>query len=155
MIQRIQTLYLVLIALLAAAALALPLTYFSTTTGELFDIYATGVKTSSGDNIEGSIYMIILAVAAVALPVVNIFLFGSRMLQMRLCAIEGVILLGNYAMIAAYTFLSTKAFEQIGVEHVGFHPALFAPLVAIALCLLAGRAILRDELLVRSVDRIR
>ncbi len=155
MIQRIQTLYLIIIAGLAAAATLLPLTYFSTSTGELFDIYATGVKSARGEDIQGSIYMIILAVAAIALPLINIFLFKRRMLQMRLCAIEGVLLVGNYAMIGAYTFLGTRAFEQMGVEHIGFHPALFAPLAAIVFCFLAGRAILSDELLVRSVDRIR
>ncbi len=155
MIQRIQTLYLLLIGALCGATMLLPLTYFSTTSGELFNIYIRGVKTAGGEEIQGTIYMLILAAAATILPFVNIFLFKNRMLQLRICGIEGVLLIGNYAMIGAYTYLGTRAFEQFGVESVGFHPALFAPLVAIVLCFFSGRAILRDELLVRSVDRIR
>ncbi len=155
MIQRIQTLYLLLIAGLSAAAMFMPLTYFSTASGELFNISAIGVKTASGEAIQGTIYMMVLAAAAILIPLVNIFLFKNRMLQLRLCGIEGVVLVGNYAMIGAYTYLGTRAFAHIGVESVGFHPALFAPAVAIVLCFLAGKAMLSDELLVRSVDRIR
>ncbi len=155
MLQRIQTVYLLLAGALAAAAFFLPLTYFSTSTSEVFDIYVTGVKSSSGENVEGSIYMMILAAATIAVPIVNICLFNNRMLQVRICGILGVLLVGNMAMIGAFTYLSVRAFEQIGVTTVGFHPALFAPLVALVFCFLAGRAILRDELVVRSVDRIR
>ncbi len=155
MIQRVQTLYLLLVAGLSASAMFLPLTYFSTANGELFNIYAVGVKTASGGEIQGTIYMMVLAAAAIIVPLINILLFKNRMLQLRLCGIEGVVLVGNYAMIGAYTYLGTRAFESVGVESVGFHPALFAPAAAIVLSVLAGKAILSDELLVRSVDRIR
>lgn len=155
MIQRIQSLYLLAISALAIVATILPLLYFSTSNSELFNLYASGLRTADGAQLQGSIYMLILSIATAILPLCTIFLFKNRMLQVRLCAIECVLLLGNYIMIGAYFFLSCRAFEQIGVVSRGFHPALFAPLVAIVLCYIAGRAIFSDELLVRSVDRIR
>lgn len=155
MLQRIQTVYLLLAAALSAAAFFMPLTYFSTSAGDLFDIYATSVRSAGGETIDGSIYMMILAAANIAAPIVNICLYHKRMLQVRICGIIGVLLVGNMAMIGAYTYLAVRAFETIGVESVGFHPALFAPLAALGLIYLAGRAILKDELRVRSVDRIR
>ncbi|MFI3289978.1 MAG: DUF4293 domain-containing protein [Rikenellaceae bacterium] len=155
MIQRIQSLYLLIVGALAIVATLMPLLYFSTTTGELFDLYASGLCTADGVPLQGSIYMLILSIASSALPIGTIFLYNNRMLQVRLCAIECVLLIGNYAMIGAYFFLSCRAFEEIGIASKGFHPALFAPLAAIVFCYLAGRAIFGDELLVRSVDRIR
>ncbi len=155
MIQRIQTFYLLLIAALSATTLFFPLTYLSTTSGDLYDIYIRGIYTASGVKADESIYLLILAVASIALPIITILLFKNRMLQLRMCGIEAVLLIGNCAMIGAYTYLATRAVAEIGVDRVGFHPALFAPLLAIVFCFLAGKAILKDELLVRSVDRIR
>ncbi len=155
MIQRIQSVYLLIISALATSSTILPLLYFSTTPGELFDLFASGLKTVDGTQLQGSIYMLILSIATSVLPFVTIFLFKNRMLQLRLCAIECVLLFGNYAMIGAYYFLSCRAFSEVGVVSKGFHPAVFAPLAAIVLCFFAGKAILNDEVLVRSVDRIR
>lgn len=155
MIQRIQSVYLLIVSALAIAATILPLLYFSTTPGELFDLYASGLREADGAQLQGSIYMLILSIATSILPLAIIFLFKNRMLQVRLCAIECVLLLGNYVMIGAYFFLSCRAFSEVGVVAKGFHPAVFAPLAALVLTLFAGKAILNDELLVRSVDRIR
>ncbi len=127
MIQRIQTIYLLLTAAVAAVASVMPLTYFSISSGELFDLYASGVRAVGGEQIQGSIYMLILSVAAAVLPIVTIFLFKNRMLQVRLCTMEFVLLFGNYAMIGAYYYLSHRAFEQVGIVAKGFHPAIFAP----------------------------
>ncbi|MFI3247906.1 MAG: DUF4293 domain-containing protein [Rikenellaceae bacterium] len=155
MIQRIQTVFLLAICAFSTVATLMPLLYFATANGELYDLYASGLRLASGEPLQGSIYMLVLSIAVSVLPLVIIFLFKNRMLQVRLCAVEAVLLLGNYAMIGAYYFLSCRAFNEIGITAKGFHPAVFAPLAALVLCFFAGKAILNDELLVRSVDRIR
>lgn len=157
MIQRVQTLYLLAAGLISALTIFLPLAFFSTSTtsGELFDIYASGLKVIEGAEIQRFTYMFILSIGASILPIVSIFLFKNRMLQIRLCVVEVVLQLGLYAMIAIYYYLSRRVFVEVGIETQGFHPALFAPAVAIGLSLLAARSIFRDEILVRSVDRIR
>ncbi len=155
MIQRIQSVYLLIAGALAITATILPLLYFSTTPGELFDLYASGLQSANGEQLQGSIYMLILSIITSVLPLLIISLFKNRMLQVRLCAIECVLLLGNYVMIGVYFYLSCRAFSDVGIAARGFHPALFTPLAAIVFTLFAGKAILNDELLVRSVDRIR
>ena len=96
-----------------------------------------------------------LVVAAV-LPLVTLFLFKKRQLQIRLCGAEVVMLLGALAFIALYYWLSVdKAFEGVEIAHKQFCWAAPMPIGSIILTYLAGRAIFKDEILVRSLDRIR
>ena len=97
---------------------------------------------------------IVMALAA-AVPLVNIFLFKRRMLQIRLCAVELVLLLGSVAFIGIYYYLSTRMVSQAEFHTQGFRIAAVFPLVALVLDYLAMRAIFKDELLVKSLDRIR
>ncbi|MFR9651384.1 MAG: DUF4293 domain-containing protein [Rikenellaceae bacterium] len=154
MIQRIQTIYLLLAGVLSGLFAFMPLLYFSTSDGGLFDIYARGVA-AGGSFINEVVYLWILAGGATLLPIVNIFLFKNRMAQVRLCIVNVVLLLGNYLLLGTYFFMAVGAFKEIGIESRGFHPAVFASLVSIVLVLFAAKAIFRDEMLVRSVDRIR
>lgn len=119
------------------------------------DLYADGLKSSLGTPLAGSIYMYVLAIIVTVLPFVIIGFFKKRMLQLRICVVEIVLLIGYYLMIGVYYYLSCRVFAEVGVATHGFHPALFAPAGAIVLCVLAAKAIFRDELLVRTSDRIR
>ncbi len=154
MIQRIQTIYLLVAGALAGIYAFTPLLYFSTADGLVYNIYARGVEVS-GMRLEGVVYLWILAGAAAILPLLNILLFKWRMLQIRLCIVNAVLLLGNYLLLGTYYYMVLSAFEEMGVAVRGFHPAVFSSLLALILVLFAGRAIFKDEVLVRSVDRIR
>ncbi len=157
MIQRIQTIYLLLAAIAVGIAAFMPLAFISTANGDLFDLYASGLyDVKQGALIQSAIYMLILALVTIVVPIVSIFLFKNRMLQMRVCVIEVVLLIGFYAMVGAYYFLCNRALGQIGIEMQGVHPAIFTPLVAIVLVLCATRAIFNDEIKVKaSESRIR
>ena len=148
MIQRIQTLYLFAAAALMVTALLTPLAYFAAGTDE----YTLRAFSLSGS---GTIYMGIVMALAAAVPLVNIFLFKRRMLQIRLCAVELVLLLGSVAFIGIYYYLSTRMVSQAEFHTQGFRIAAVFPLVALVLDYLAMRAIFKDELLVKSLDRIR
>ncbi len=154
MIQRVQTIYMLLAGVLSLCSLFMPMAYFSSTSGELFDLYASGLHIASGEMIQRSIYLLVLVVASAVLPFVTIFLFKDLMLQIRLCVVECVLLLGVYAMIGAYYYLSTRMYGD-AVDVRGFHPALFAPLAAFVASGMAARSAFQDLLLLRSVDRIR
>lgn len=133
----------------------MPLAYFSTVDGELFDLYASGLKTAMGSQIQGTAYLMVLVIAAALLPFITIFFFKNRMLQIRMCVVECVLLIGTYTMIAAYFYLTTRALGDAAIAAKGFHTALFAPLAALVASFMAARAIFKDVLLLRSVDRIR
>ncbi len=154
MIQRIQTLYLLVAAALVAVTLAAPLAYFASGAVEL-KLYAFGLKDAEGVTAHSTVYLGILAVLACALPAVTIFLFRNRMLQIRLCVAEMVLLAGCEVMMAIYYYLSYRIFAAYTFHSQGMYAAIVLPLLGLVFVYLAARAIFRDELLVRSVDRIR
>ena len=152
MIQRIQSLYLLAVAALMIAATFTPLAYFVGGVEE-YKLFAFSLK--SAEVTHSTIYMGIIVALSAIVPTVTIFLFKNRMLQIRLCAVELVLLLGSQVFMAIYYYLSNRMFSQFEYHAQGIHIAIIFPLVAIILDYLALRAIFRDEMLVRSLDRIR
>ena len=103
MIQRIQTLYLLIVTALMAVTLFAPLAWFAGDAGE-FGLYAFALKTAEGEAVQPAVYMGTVLALACALPLVTIFLFRRRLLQIRLCVVEIVLLLGCVAMEGVYSF---------------------------------------------------
>lgn len=154
MIQRIQTLYLLVVTALMAVTLFAPLAWFGGDAGE-YGLYAFALKTSAGEAVQSTVYMGIVLALACVLPFLTIFLFKSRLLQIRLCVMEIVLLVGAAVMEAVYYFLSWRVFADLTFHTQGFKAAIALPLVCLVFAGLAARAIFRDELLVRAADRIR
>jgi hypothetical protein len=152
MIQRIQSLYLLIATVLMGLALILPIGEFTLSSGELYTLSAFSL--SSSVDSQSTIYMGILMVLATVLPLVTLFLFKRRMLQVRLCAVEIVLLLGCIAFEAIYYYLS-GANALAEVAHRQFGWAAIMPIIALILSAMAARATFKDEVLVRSLDRIR
>lgn len=152
MIQRIQTLYLFVVALLMSLTLFMPIASF-TVAGHTYELTAFTLR--CGEASETTVWMGIMLSLAAALPLVNIFLFKRRVLQIRLCAVEIILLLGSLVMIGLYYWLTSRIFEGLVIEHRQFGWAAPMPLVSLILAYLASRAIFKDEMLVRSLDRIR
>ena len=152
MIQRIQSLYLLLAALLMSLTLFMPIASFGVA-GETFELTAFSLR--CGEVSQSTVWMGIMLVLATVLPLVTLFLFKRRTLQIRLCAVEIVLLLGSLLMIGLYYWLTSRLFEGFEVEHRQFGWAAPMPLISLVLAYLASRAIFKDEVLVRSLDRIR
>lgn len=153
MIQRIQTLYLLAVVALMAITLFAPIAVF--TVGDV-DFTLRAFSLAGGGESQTTLWMGIILAIATVLPLATIFMFKNRQLQVRLCAAEMVLLLGAVAFIAIYYWLSSSnAFEgvEIGVRRFGWAAPM--PLIAMLFNYLAGRAIFKDEILVRSLDRIR
>ena len=154
MIQRIQSLYLLAATALLAAALCLPTAAFSKEDIEL-TLTAFRLSDASGAYEESAIWMGILFVLSAALPFATIFLYGHRMLQIRLCGVELVLLVGDTVFIVIYCLLAGRVAGCAGFPFDALRAGAVMPLAAIVPVVLAMRAIFRDELLVRSLDRIR
>ena len=152
MIQRIQTLYLLAVAALMAAAVFTPLAYFAAGVEE-YKLFAFALKSATAEY--STIYMGVIVALAAIVPLVNIFLYKNRLLQIRLCAVELVLLVGSAVFMALYYFLSNRMFSQLEFSAHGMHIAILFPIIAIILDYLALRAIFKDEMLVKSLDRIR
>lgn len=154
MIQRIQTLYLLVVTALMAVVLFAPLAWFGGEAGE-FELHAFALEATGGETVQSTVYMGIVLALACVLPFVTIFLFRRRLLQIRLCVVEMVLLLGSLAMEGVYYFLSWRVFSDMAFHTQGLKPVIALPLVCMLLTYLALRAIFRDEMLVRAADRIR
>ncbi len=114
------------------------------------------LRSADGTLAQPTLYLGILLALAAALPLVTIFLYRRRLLQIRLCVVEMVLLAGAVVMEGVYYFLSGRLFSPAWRStRRGFRPAIALPLVALLFAFLAARAIFHDELLVRSADRIR
>lgn len=81
------------------------------------------------------------------LVLLSVFLFRKRMLQARLCLLSIVIQLVLVGYYGVQLF--------VGVAYPLTYFVFWVSLASILLLFLARRAILKDEALVRSVDRIR
>lgn len=157
MIQRIQSLYLLVAAALVAVMFFTPLAWFADAASRI-EMGVFSVLDQTGAPVLSTRYLGLLLSLGGGLCLATIFLFRRRLLQIRLCVVAMVLLLGSAVMEAIYYFLCRRAFLAVG--HAGqtlsgIRPAAVLPLVALLLVFLASRAILRDELLVRSADRIR
>ncbi len=153
MIQRIQTLYLLIATALMAVTIFTPMAQFFDGTQE-YTLTAFALKDAAGVTAQPTIYMGILLALAGVLPFIVIFLFKNRQLQIRLCAAEIVLLVGSLVVMGIYYYLSARLFDSVnglGSLKLG----VIMPLLSIVFVALATRAIFRDEVLVRSLDRIR
>lgn len=154
MIQRIQTLYLLFVSALLAVTLFAPLAWFAGEAGD-FRLYAFALRTLEGETLQPAPYLGVLLALACALPLLTIFLFRRRLLQIRLCVVEAVLLVGAIVMEGIYYYLACRAFGELPHHAEGLCPAVGLPLVGLLFVWLAARAVFRDELLVRAADRIR
>lgn len=152
MIQRIQTLYLLLASAFMSLTLFMPIATF-VVDGQTYEL--TAFSLTCGEISQSTIWLGIILAIATALPLITIFLFKKRTLQIRLCAVEVVLLIGSLVLVALYYWLTSRLFEGLVIEHRQFGWAAPMPIVALVLSYLASRAIFKDEVLVRSLDRIR
>lgn len=155
MIQRIQTVYLLLATILMSLTLFLPLATIINGTSE---IVVKAFAVSGLSDVTGTLplYLGILLSITTALLMTIIFLFKKRMLQIRLCVSAIVLLVGSAAFIGLYCYRLCDLLADLNGDLVftlGF--ASLMPVVAIIPVVLAIRGIAKDEALVRSLDRIR
>ena len=161
MIQRIQTLYLLLVVILGTLLCFFPPVEF------LLPEATDYVSLHAFDKWP-------LAVMTIAIPLlalVNIFLFKRRLLQARLNIMNVVLCLGYYALLALYVAYIVKGYEpldavncqlsivncQLSTVNCEWYLTMWSaiPLVNVVLTMMATRRILKDEALVRAADRLR
>ncbi len=152
MIQRIQTLYLLAAFVLCIGCLCTPIAHFSINEGmEKVDMYNLWLVSEGEHFFSFCPVMMGILVITSALVFINIWLFKHRALQMRVCTFCMILLVAWYI---AYGVISHMLCAEM---QAAWRPHWTAALPAAALILLylAFRGILKDEMLVRSLDRLR
>ncbi len=159
MIQRVQTIFLSLIVLLMIATLFTRGWHKTATdSGAQAELTAFQLTYVPGEEEapprqETTIYIALLALSAAALATYEIFSYRNRMRQMKLGALNSLLMAG---VVAAILLLARRGESFFEPEQMGsYGPALYLTMVALGCNVLANRFIRRDEQLVRSADRFR
>ncbi|UII75059.1 DUF4293 domain-containing protein [Flagellimonas sp. HMM57] len=136
MIQRIQTLFLVIVALITGV---LPFIFSLWIDAEGIEFFA-----------KNELWISIVFIASAILAVISIFMYKNRQNQFvinRLNMILNLFLLGFFV----YRSLSLSGETVVSEKGIG----MLIPVFSIVFLVLANRAIKKDEDLVKSVDRLR
>jgi hypothetical protein len=157
MIQRKQSLLLVLAALLLASTWFFPIASYSVGEGEA-TLRTTGLYNAQGEpdaRREVRIpFALLHAVLAGALVFV-VFLYKDRPRQVRFVRMTYLLMLA-VIVLQFITENSTAAYIELqGGGEGRYGASFFLPIGALVLAHLAERSIRADEALVRSVDRLR
>lgn len=151
MIQRIQTLYLLLVTVCIVVALCTPVGEFfkdGLPVGEMGNLRILWGE-EQADYSVWALFPILILGAVVSF--LGIFLFRHRMLQVRFCIFSSLLLIGYYIAFGVFVYMITSD-RQVDFT-ISWTTAL--PAVALVLDYLAFRGIMKDELMVRSLDRLR
>lgn len=155
MIQRIQSLYLLLVVILSVITLfSVQVEFLGNEQAVQYLLSYKGIHTTSVGVATPNLNVWSLTALCVLMPLValiTIFLYKRRILQIRLSIINSVLFAGYYALLFLYVW-------QIGTAlnadwHLGFATAF--PLINIILTFLAIRSIGKDEALIKSLNRLR
>ncbi len=160
MIQRIQTIYLLLVVALGITLCFVPVVQFVTPEGaevvRAWQLTALGMTETTVTELPAiqlnGLWGLLLASALIpVLALVDIFLYNKRLLQARLNIFTIMLCLGYYGVLAIYIYLA-KLMIDVDVYVMGW---ACLPLVCLVLTVMATRRILKDEALVRAADRLR
>ena len=153
MIQRIQTVYLLIADILIGVLFFFRFAEISSAK----EIYSAGIQGIYLDGIHKSQLilhnwlLLVLWVVSSILLFVTIFLYKNRKLQIRLAWI-GILLTFCLGFVI---FLEVSLGAQRLMGQYSLTTYFVFPVIAVVLIYMAIRAITKDELLVRSIDRIR
>ncbi|MGE0090576.1 MAG: DUF4293 domain-containing protein [Bacteroidales bacterium] len=152
MIQRIQTVYFFVIAILMGSMFFYPFAELLAPDNQVFAYYFNGLFIENNN----SAYFLtippaILLCSITLISIISIFLYKKRILQIRLSAFNLLLMLGYVGL--NYYYIKSFSSQLTGV--ISYNLIVIFPLISAILTYLAIRAIGKDEALLRSLDRIR
>ena len=160
MLLRIQTAFLSIATMLSVFFLFKPFSSLYMNDGTLCMLTFAGLKTAEEPIILLNLTfpLSVLAITTGLLSLVTIFLYSNRVLQLRLCVLNILLTLG-FLLALAFYYLAFKngiglAEGTFAVQH-RLRWTLIIPIINIILIFQAFRAIRRDDLLMKSYDRLR
>jgi len=146
MIQRIQTIFLLLAAGSLASLFALP---FAKTP----EPDPKGIFTDSVYNLNDNIGLLILVGFGVLVALVSMFSYKNRIRQMRFGYLG--MILSILIPVMAFLYFTSQIEKMDEAQHTADALGIIAPFVALTFFLAANYYIKKDDKLVRSMDRLR
>ena len=152
MIQRIQTVYLVLAALLLGLTFAFPFATYTLSQGDvIFNAY--GVTENDVEINTFFPYYIVIALS-MGLALFSILQYKKRKLQITVGRFLYLLLAVTIAFVFI-DFYSLKGQFEVDSNSVSYGVSMFLPVAALPILFMANRNIRKDEDLIKSLDRLR
>lgn len=151
MIQRIQTLFLFAVLVLSSLMLTGDLIKMDNGTGTLFTISLKGLGEAGGETNQMLWPLSLILGIVPLLTIAAIFLYKKRPLQMKMTLLVLLLSLGVLILGAFYVIMFDR---KIDVTVIWKIKVIF-PLISAILAWMAYRSILKDDLKVKSYDRLR
>jgi len=152
MLQRIQSIYLLIAFVLTILLFTGPVSRFTTEAGEVL-VKHSGAYTVSGEKLEMQAWpMTTMFIIVSALSFFTIFSYKNRVRQMRLSIFLMIV---DGGMVGMMYYFTRFAFKHFGGMTNVFQWRLVVPLIMLVLYYMAFTAIRKDELLVKSYERLR
>jgi hypothetical protein len=153
MIQRVQTIFLLIATIAAVFMITIPFSRMVSPENITHEMHFYGLEnTSEGVLIAKTLPLAVITVITGLLSFLTIIIYRRRVLQMRICVYNILITIAQFGLILYYYF-SFKSDLGAGVTSFSF--TIILPLINIILIFQAFRAIRRDDLLIKSYDRLR
>lgn len=151
MIQRIQSVFLLIITVLQLSLLFLPALSFN---GTLNTVVLTGLSVKAGGQmLEFPVIYLVAIADLVLMSIMTVFQYNNRKRQMLFSKVLMGVSVAEMAVLAFY-FIRMSRLENVSFNAANSLGLLFPP-VCLVLAWMAYNRIKKDDDLVRSVDRIR
>ena len=153
MIQRIQSIYILIVAALFGSLFFIPISKL-VIENEIVTLNLQQLSIQSAtqsETIQTLFPTLTLAILIIILAFVTLFLYKNRGLQMRLISYNTILISAIFILFAYYIYKITIDYSSNFSFSIGF----IIPIIAIIFNTLAYRRIKRDDELVKSIDRIR
>ena len=143
MIQRIQSLWLLLAAACGFGMSKVPVFEATLSSNMVYNLLATE-----------SLLLFAVIVGAACLSTICIFLFKNRPLQFKLVIVSIMLAIAAIAL-EVWKVEDYKSTNAASITKGTYYWGGLLPIIMIALLIVAARAIYKDEKLVKSLDRLR
>lgn len=153
MIQRIQSLYLLLAIIALSLMFVFPVAQIHISAGETYDFFIYGISSKNMDAklISMNWTSIAIIVTLILNAIICILSYKFRLIQVRLCILNIFMMLGSIFLL--WYNISSQA--KTADADIHYLIPMIIPVICVVLTFLAIRAIGKDEALVKSMDRIR
>lgn len=149
MIQRIQSVYLLIVAILSVIVISNHVGTFIGTDNSITEFTNLSLVFQDGTESYEPWALFAIQMISAIISLVTIFMYRKRMLQIRLSLFNIILAVGYYATMITFVFM-LKGESTFVPSWV-----VCLPFVGIVLDWLAIRAIGKDEMLVKAYERLR
>jgi hypothetical protein len=158
MIQRIQTVYLVLGSIFLCLLLISGAFSFGAIEQDSEAVLAASVGTAFEDGIyaaDDHVLLVLSILLAAIIGIVSIFMFKNRSLQMSLTKAFMVLAFLVNALSFFLMYQEVNMQQEVTIADLNLRLGAFLPLLAMLMAYLALKNIRKDDQLVKSMDRLR